>query len=135
MQINTIQEIYFDYYVINSNLFHLGIESCISNLSLTNPDKWNRYDESQFNRITDGLISICLSNRVFPIIKFVANSPICTLISKKVSSFFEDNYDFIRKECSKEENGILFIFGKSIFDTSLYLSSIILRSFLGAFIS
>ena len=54
MQIKTIQEVYFDYYVINSNVFHLNIESCISNLAMTNENEWNNYDIAIFNRICEG---------------------------------------------------------------------------------
>ena len=112
MQIKTIQEVYFDYYVINSNVFHLNIESCISNLAMTNENEWNNYDISIFNRICEGLISICLSNRMNPIIKSVRNSRILQKISQKITKFFNENYDFIRKECGSVQNGILFLYDR-----------------------
>ena len=112
MQIKTIQEVYFDYYVINSNVFHLNIESCISNLAMTNENEWNNYDISIFNRICEGLISICLSNRMNPIIKSVRNSKILQKISQKITKFFNENYDFIRKECGTVQNGILFLYDR-----------------------
>jgi len=112
MQIKTIQEVYFDYYVINSNVFHLNIESCISNLAMTNENEWNNYDIAIFNRICEGLISICLSNRMNPIIKSVRNSKILQKISQKITKFFNENYDFIRKECGTVQNGILFLYDR-----------------------
>jgi vacuolar protein sorting-associated protein 45 len=112
MQVKTIQEVYFDYYVINSNVFHLNIESCISNLAMTNDSEWNNYDIAIFNRICEGLISICLSNRMNPIIKSVKNSKILQKISQKISKFFNDNYDFIKKECGSIQNGILFLYDR-----------------------
>jgi vacuolar protein sorting-associated protein 45 len=112
MQIKTIQEVYFDYYVINSNVFHLNIESCISNLAMTNENEWNNYDIAIFNRICEGLISICLSNRMNPIIKSVRNSRILQKISQKITKFFNENYDFIRKECGSVQNGILFLYDR-----------------------
>jgi hypothetical protein len=87
MQVKIIQEVYFDYYVINSNIFHLNIESFISSLAMTNDSEWNNYDIAIFNRICDGLISICLSNRMNPIIKSVKNSKILQKISQKISKF------------------------------------------------
>ena len=112
MQIKTIQEVYFDFYVINSNVFHLNIESCISNLAMTNENEWNNYDIAIFNRICEGLISICLSNRMNPIIKSVRNSRILQKISQKITKFFNENYDFIRKECGSVQNGILFLYDR-----------------------
>ena len=112
MQIKTIQEVYFDYYVINSNVFHLNIESCISNLAMTSDSEWNNYDNAIFNRICEGLVSICLSNRMNPVIKSVRNSKILQKISQKITKFFSENYDFIRKECGTTQNGILFLFDR-----------------------
>lgn len=112
MQVKTVQEVYFDYYISNSNVFHLNIESCISNLAMTPVNQWVKYDEMMCNRIVEGLVAICLSNRIFPMIKCVKGSAICELISKRVGEFFQENYDFIKKECSKEPNGLLFLFDR-----------------------
>ena len=35
MQVKNVQEIYLDYYIINSNVFHFNIENCICNLDMT----------------------------------------------------------------------------------------------------
>ena len=112
MQVKSFQEVYFDYYVINSNVFHLNIESCISNLAMSSIEKWNDYDSQMFDRIWQGLISICLSNRVFPVIKCVKGSKISSMLSKKIAEFFNENYTFIRKECGSNQNGLLFIFDR-----------------------
>ena len=111
-QVKTVQEIYFDYYVINKNVFHLNIDSCIANLSMKPENKWTIYDKLVFDRIYEGLISICLANRLFPVIKTVKGSSICSKLSEKVSEYFQDNLDFIKKECGREQNGILFIFDR-----------------------
>lgn len=108
----TVQEIYFDYYVINSNVFHLNIDSCIANLSMKTEKSWTIYDKLLFDRIYEGLISICLANRLFPVIKCVKGSTICSKLAEKISEFFQDNLDFIKKECGREQNGILFLFDR-----------------------
>ena len=63
LQVKNVQEIYLDYYIINSNVFHLNIESCICNLDMTPMEKWTQYDTQMYERIYQGLISACLSNR------------------------------------------------------------------------
>jgi vacuolar protein sorting-associated protein 45 len=55
---------------------------------------------------------VCLSNRVFPTIKCVRNSPICKRIACEVAEFFDCNVDFVCKECSKDLNGLLFIYDR-----------------------
>ena len=60
----------------------------------------------------EGIISACMSNRCFPIIKVVKGSEICSMIAHQVYKFFENNSDFIKKECGKELNGILFIYDR-----------------------
>jgi vacuolar protein sorting-associated protein 45 len=110
-QIKSIQEVYLNYYVINSNLYHLGIESSIS-LATLEEKLLQRFDYFIFDRIIQGIISVCLSNRVFPTIKCVRNSPICKRIACEVAEFFDSNVDFVCKECSKDLNGLLFIYDR-----------------------
>jgi vacuolar protein sorting-associated protein 45 len=110
-QIQTIQEVYLDYFIINSNLYHLGIESSL-NLSFMEEKLWDRYENFTFNRIVEGVISVCLSNRVFPVIKCIKNSYICKRISVQVAEFFQENNELIRRECSREQNGLLFIYDR-----------------------
>ena len=112
MQVKNVQEIYLDYYIINSNVFHLNIESCICNLDMKPIEKWEPYDAQMFDRIYQGLISACLSNRMKPIIKSVKGSFLCQKIGKKLATFFDDNYDFIRKECGQNFNGILLLYDR-----------------------
>ena len=113
MQVKNVQEIYLDYYIINSNVFHLNIESCICNLDMNPIEKWDKSDVLMNERIYQGLISACLSNRMKPIIKSVRGSDICLNLGKKLAKFFDDNYDnFIRKECGQNFNGILLLYDR-----------------------
>ena len=112
MQVKNLQEIYLDYYIINSNVFHLNIESCICNLDMTPMEKWNQYDTQMYERIYQGLISACLSNRMKPLIKSVKGSFLCQKLGKKLGTFFDDNYDFIRKECGQNFNGVLLLYDR-----------------------
>ena len=113
MQVKNVQEIYLDYYIINSNVFHLNIESCICNLDMNPIEKWDKSDVLMNERIYQGLISACLSNRMKPIIKCVRGSDICLNLGKKLAKFFDDNYDnFIRKECGPNFNGLLLLYDR-----------------------
>jgi vacuolar protein sorting-associated protein 45 len=113
MQVKNVQEIYLDYYIINSNVFHLNIESCICNLDMNPIEKWDKSDVLMNERIYQGLISACLSNRMKPIIKSVKGSDICLNLGKKLAKFFDDNFDnFIRKECGQNFNGILLLYDR-----------------------
>ena len=112
MQVKNLQEIYLDFYIINSNVFHLNIESCICNLDMTPMEKWNQYDTQMYERIYQGLISACLSNRMKPLIKSVKGSFLCQKLGKKLGTFFDDNYDFIRKECGQNFNGVLLLYDR-----------------------
>lgn len=112
MRVKNVQEIYLDYYIINSNIFHLNIESCICNLDMTPMERWNQYDVQMYDRIYQGLISACLSNRMRPIIKSVKGSFLCQKLGKKLASFFDENSDFIRKECGSNFNGILLLYDR-----------------------
>ena len=112
LQVKNVQEIYLDYYIINSNVFHLNLESCICNLDMTSMEKWTQYDTQMYERIYQGLISACLSNRMKPLIKSVKGSFLCQKLGKKLATFFDDNYDFIRKECGQHFNGILLLYDR-----------------------
>jgi vacuolar protein sorting-associated protein 45 len=81
-------------------------------LLTTNQSLWQRFEQLTYNRIIEGIISVCLANRIFPIIKTVSNSNICIGIAKQVAEFFKSNSDMIRKEIGKEQNGLLFIFDR-----------------------
>ena len=112
MQVKNVQEIYLDYYIINSNVFHLNLESCITNLDMKPIERWEPYDSQMFDRVYQGLISACLSNRMKPIIKSVKGSTLCQKLGKKLANFFDDNYEFIRKECGQNFNGILLLYDR-----------------------
>ena len=47
-----------------------------------------------------------------PLIKSVKGSFLCQKLGKKLATFFDDNYDFIRKECGQNFNGILLLYDR-----------------------
>jgi vacuolar protein sorting-associated protein 45 len=75
-------------------------------------ERWEPYDSQMFERVYQGLISACLSNRMKPIIKSIKGSTLCQKLGKKLATFFDDNYEFIRKECGQNFNGILLLYDR-----------------------
>lgn len=119
-QIKSVQEFYLDYNIINSNLFHLGVESSMSKkffifyllIKDLRSKTWDKYENFLFERICQGIISVCVSNRLIPVIKTIKNNDICSSIAHRVNEFFSENMDFLRKECGRDYNGLLFIYDR-----------------------
>jgi vacuolar protein sorting-associated protein 45 len=96
--------------VINSNLCHLNI---MNSLSLTNDtSKWNLNEHLTFDRIVQGIIGMILSTRMFPVIKYTKGSTVCAMLAQKIYEYFNNNSDFVKKECGREANGVLFLFDR-----------------------
>ena len=47
-----------------------------------------------------------------PLIKSVKGSFLCQKLGKKIGTFFDDNFDFIRKECGQNFNGIVLLYDR-----------------------
>ncbi|CAG9862169.1 unnamed protein product [Phyllotreta striolata] len=84
--VKEVQEFYMDYLAVNPHLFSLGISSCLSSLS------WN---PPALQRTVQGLVSVLLSLKKCPVIRYQANSSVCKdlgtrieeIISKESSLF------------------------------------------------
>jgi vacuolar protein sorting-associated protein 45 len=96
--------------VVNSNLYHLNI---LNSLSLTlDATRWGVIEHLTFDRIVQGILATMLSTRTFPVIKYTKGSTICSMLAQKIYEYFNNNADFIKKECGKEINGVLFLFDR-----------------------
>lgn len=117
--VKNVQETYFDYYIINHNFFHLGLESTIG---LTNNIRmWKNYDNLNFKRLVDGIIGVLLSNRANPVIKVLKGSDITHMIATHImvrftyftlKDFYEKNSDIIVRYCGREKNSQIFFFDR-----------------------
>lgn len=67
--VRTVQEVYMDYYPLNSELFSLNIPSCM-------PLEAPLWDQALFTRMGDGLVSLLLALRCAPTIAYQRNSAI-----------------------------------------------------------
>lgn len=107
--IKAVNEIYLDYFILNNQLFHLNVDV---NLMLKNLNLWKSVDHMMAQRIADGITSICLSLRMYPVIKHVKNNEYSNLIANKVLNFLQDNSDLIHRNCGNQPNGLLFIYDR-----------------------
>lgn len=89
--VKEVQEIYMDYLAVNPHLFSLGLTCPIKDLA------WN---SDALQRSTSGIVSLLLSLKKCPIIRYQNNSKLCRELGKRIS-------DIINKEST------LFAFGHS----------------------
>lgn len=89
--VKEVQELYMDYLAVNPHLFSMGISNCLKNLS------WH---PQALQRTVSGLISVLLSLKKCPQIRYQGNSKLCKELGVKIN-------EIIDKESS------LFAFGHS----------------------
>ncbi|XP_044766692.1 vacuolar protein sorting-associated protein 45 [Coccinella septempunctata] len=89
--VKEVQELYMDYLAVNPHLFSLGLNCPINDLT------WN---VDALQRSVAGVISVLLSLKKCPLIRYQNNSKLCKELGKKIS-------DIISKEST------LFAFGQS----------------------
>ncbi|XP_050301374.1 vacuolar protein sorting-associated protein 45 [Anthonomus grandis grandis] len=82
--VKEVLELYVDYLAVNPHLFSLGIPSCMEKLS------WSR---NALQRSVQGLVSVALSLRKSPIIRYQANSKLAKELGTRVD-------DIMNKESS-----------------------------------
>ena len=51
-------------------------------------ENWNESDKSVVNRISDGLISVAMSLRVLPQVRYLSESESCSEVARKISKKF-----------------------------------------------
>ncbi len=82
-RIRNLQEVYLDYYPVGRNIFSLKIPSTIG--IMKKRDFWKEADKGLINRISEGLISIAMSLRILPQVKYISDSDSCAEIARQVS--------------------------------------------------
>ncbi|XP_055544618.1 vacuolar protein sorting-associated protein 45 [Wyeomyia smithii] len=73
--VREVMEIYADYLPVNSNLFSFNIPTCLRGLA---------WEPDALDRSTQGLISVLLSFKMRPAIRFKASSAAAQMLAKKV---------------------------------------------------
>lgn len=70
---------------------------------------WKESEKGLVNRISEGLISVAMSLRTLPQIKYIADSDACAEIAKQVSLKLEDELMKKPSDYPKDERAILII--------------------------
>ncbi|KAL3128241.1 putative vacuolar protein-sorting protein VPS45 [Cryptosporidium hominis] len=77
--IKRIQEVKLDFNVISCDLFSLSMNYFASMYNL--PSSWTTYEETLFSRMIEGIYSASLQLGEIPVIRYLANSPLCRNIA------------------------------------------------------
>jgi len=86
--VKKIIEVYSDFYVINQDLFSLNILNASG--FRKSPNDWRAIDETLFERMVSGLVSLSFALRRLPYIRYQVNSPLCERLSNKLSERFQN---------------------------------------------
>lgn len=78
--VREVQEYYGDYFAINPELFTFNLFQCMG-------DKFQSWDPSKFSRTADGLLSVLLSLKKRPLIRYDKNSGMATRLAQEIQVF------------------------------------------------
>jgi len=73
-----------------------------------NPALWSNETAAKANRIINGLLSVCLSSRTFPSIRYAMNSQWALKIASLISDRLQDERELLIRE-SRDSNSVLLI--------------------------
>lgn len=73
--VKEVQELYMDYFAVNPHLFSIGLPTCMLQLN------WN---PSALQRTVQGLVSVLLSLKKCPTIRYQANSTLCKDLGTRI---------------------------------------------------
>lgn len=82
--VQQVQEYFADVYAVNHELFSLNLPST-SKLT-EDMGRWSSYDESNFERIVEGLLATCLMLQMMPSIRYTAASELTRQVAYKLHS-------------------------------------------------
>ena len=91
--VKQVYEIYCDFYVVNPNLFSLNQPNTICLLKPM--PSYQSIELTTFNRIVDGIFSVLMSLRKFPVIRYQRTSPICASIADKLHGKLREDPDLM----------------------------------------
>ncbi|KAF7495002.1 Vacuolar protein sorting-associated protein 45 [Sarcoptes scabiei] len=103
--VKDVQEFYADYAAINPHTFSLNVRSCYQN------HHWNSV---AFQRINQGLISVCLSLTRCPLIRYQSNSILAKRLAEQIRQNIAKENDLFDMENSNESQSILLILDRKL---------------------
>ena len=82
--VQQVQEFYIDYHAVNADLFSVSLKGA---LALSRPKhSWSTGDSANLSRCSQGLLSLLLSFKIKPYIRYLASSEACASLAREVSS-------------------------------------------------
>lgn len=82
--VQQVQEFFADMYAVNHELFSLNLPST-SKLT-EDQSRWTSYEESNFDRIVEGLLAACLALRMWPTIRYTSASELTRQFAYRLQS-------------------------------------------------
>lgn len=73
------------------------------------PEDWSSNDRKVLNRISDGLISLVMSLRLIPQIRFLNNSEACLKIAETLTSRMENEMNSKQSDFFMDQKAIVLI--------------------------
>jgi len=100
--VQQVQEFFADVYAVSHDLFSLNLPSTAR---LTEDrGKWTSYEESVFERMIEGLLSVCLTLRMLPAIRYTASSHLTRQVAERLQLRIQEEQSLF-EQIEREKKG------------------------------
>jgi vacuolar protein sorting-associated protein 45 len=106
-RIKSLQEVYLDYFAIGRNVYTLNIPSTVS--LLKPKEQWLEPQNQLMDRMYQGLLSVIMSLRVIPQVRYLTNSDACFTLAHRLSRKLEIEATEKRSDYRIDDRAILII--------------------------
>ncbi|KAL4473622.1 hypothetical protein ABPG74_022486 [Tetrahymena malaccensis] len=108
--IKEIHEVYADYYCLSRDLFSINI---LNTFGLTKEQtSWSQLDNQILQRTYEGLLSLLLSLKRIPMIKYLSSSEPCFHIASKLTKKLRDERDNNKSQLGADTKTLLLIWDR-----------------------
>ncbi|EGR30199.1 vacuolar sorting protein, putative [Ichthyophthirius multifiliis] len=108
--IKQIHEIYIDYYILSSHLYSLNVTSTYG-LTKQQP-LWNQTDNQVLQRVYEGLLSVLLSLKRVPMIKYLSSSDACLQLASKLTKKLKEEQQQNMSQLGQDSKTLLLIWDR-----------------------
>jgi vacuolar protein sorting-associated protein 45 len=106
-RIKALQEVYLDYFAIGRNVYTLNIPSTIS---LMKPkEHWSETQTQILDRMYCGLLSVVMSLRVIPQVRYLTSSDACFSLAHRLAKKLDIEINEKRSDYRIDDRAILII--------------------------
>jgi len=100
--VQQVQEFFADVFAVSHDLFSLNLPSTAR---LTEDrSRWTSYEESVFDRTLEGLLSVCLTLRMLPAIRYTAASSLTRQVAEKLQLRIQEEQSLF-EQMDREKKG------------------------------